>query len=291
MKIGWIGTGVMGVLMAGRLLAARHDLCVFNRTKEKAEPLITGGAEWCASPATVAAHSEIVFSMVGLPTDVETVYLGAEGLLAAEGLCRIVVDMSTSRPSLAKAIAGESERRGKQSLDAPVSGGPMGAKEGKLAIMVGGKKEVFDEVLPLFQQMGSTISHLGGHGAGQQTKMCNQIILAANLLGVCESLLYAAKFGLDQQAVIDIVSKGAANSFVLNSTGPRIVRENYDPLFTVDHFIKDLGIALDEARAEGLAFPGLALAHQLYLAVKAQGGGQLGINALYKALKTLNGDV
>jgi 3-hydroxyisobutyrate dehydrogenase len=289
MKIGWIGTGVMGASMAGHLQKAGHELYVFNRTKGKAKGLLDRGASWCDTPAKVASNSEIVFTIVGFPFDVEEVYLGEAGILAGEVPCQIVVDMTTSRPSLAQEIAAKAGEKGIESLDAPISGGDIGAREGTLAIMVGGKKEAFEKVLPLFQLMGKTISHMGDAGAGQHTKMCNQILVAGNMIGVCESLLYAAKLGLDQRAVIDIIGKGAASSFLINNLGPRIVDGNYDPGFFVEHFIKDMGIALAEAEAVGLSLPGLGLVHQLYVAVKAQGHGRLGTQALYLALKTLNG--
>lgn len=290
MKIGWIGTGVMGASMAGHLQAAGHELYIFNRTRGKAEQLLKNGAKWCESPAEVTANSEIVFTIVALPVDVEEVYMGERGILSVEGPCRIVVDMTTSRPSSAQTIARAAEKRGIDSLDAPVSGGDIGARNATLAIMVGGDKEAFDAVLPLFQFMGQNISYMGGPGAGQHTKMCNQILVAGTMIGVCESLLYAAKVGLDQQSVIDIIGKDAASCWAINNLGPRMVRGNYEPGFFVEHFIKDMGIALQEAAAVSLSLPGLALVHQLYLAVKAQGHGRLGTQALMLALKTLNGD-
>jgi len=289
MKIGWIGTGVMGAAMAGHVQAAGHDLYVFNRTKTKAERLLKGGAHWCESPAEVAASSEIVFTIVAFPADVEEVYLGEGGILSAQGPCRVVVDMTTSRPSLAQMIAEAAAKQRIDSLDAPVSGGDIGARDGTLAIMVGGDKGVFDAVLPLFQLMGKNISYMGGVGAGQHTKMCNQILVAGTMIGTCESLLYGTKAGLDQQSVIDIIGKGAASCWSINNLGPRIVRGNYEPGFIVEHFIKDMGIALQEAAAVGLSLPGLALVHQLYLAVQAQGHGRSGTHALMLALKTLNG--
>jgi 3-hydroxyisobutyrate dehydrogenase len=290
MKIGWIGTGVMGTSMAGHVQAGGNDLFVFNRTKEKAQSLIDKGAEWCDTPAQVAEKAEIVFSIVGFPADVEGVYLGENGVLSVGGACRIVVDMTTSQPSLAEVIAQEAEKKGIASLDAPVSGGDIGAREGALAIMVGGEKATFDEVLPLFQLMGKNIAHMGAAGAGQHTKMCNQVLIAGTMIGVCESLLYAVKQGLDPQEVIDIIGKGAAGSWSINNLGPRIVKGDFDPGFFVEHFIKDMGIALRESEAVGLSLPGLALVHQLYMAVKAMGHGRLGTQALYLALKTLNGD-
>jgi 3-hydroxyisobutyrate dehydrogenase len=290
MKVGWIGTGVMGAPMAGHLQAAKHELYVFNRTKERAKPLIENGAQWCESAAEVTANSEIVFTIVSLPTDVEEVYLGERGILFTEGPCRIVVDMTTSRPSLAKTIAKTAPQRGMESLDAPVSGGDIGARNAALAIMVGGEREAFETVLPLFQLMGQNISYMGGPGAGQHTKMCNQILIAGTMIGVCESLLYAEKVGLDPQSVIDIIGRGAASCWAINNLGPRIVRGDFAPGFFVEHFIKDMGIALQEASALGLSLPGLALVQQLYIAVKAQGHGRSGTQALMYALKALNGN-
>lgn len=291
MRIGWIGTGVMGSSMAGHLQESNHELYVFNRTRAKSEGLLNKGAHCCESPAEVAANSEIVFTIVGLPNDVKEVYLGDRGILTEDGPCAVAVDMTNSNPTLAQTIASESAKRGIESLDVPVSGGDVGAKEANLAIMVGGKKEVFDKVLPLFQLMGKTISYMGGPGAGQHTKMCNQILVAGNMIGVVESLFYADRLGLDQQSVIDIIGKGAASSWLINNLGPRIVNGNYDPGFYVKHFIKDMGIALEEAAAVDLSLPGLALVQQLYIAVKALGHGRSGTQALFLALETLNGDL
>jgi 3-hydroxyisobutyrate dehydrogenase len=289
MHIGWIGTGIMGASMAGHLQSAGHTLSVYNRTREKAEGLIKAGAVWCSSPAEVASGTEIVFTIVGHPKDVEEIYLGRKGILSAEGQSRILVDMTTSRPSLARVIAERAAARGIESLDAPVSGGDVGARNATLAIMVGGEKAAFEKVLPLFQLMGKNIALMGGPGAGQHTKMCNQILVAGTMIGVCESLLYAVKLGLDQQSVMDIIGKGLAGSNLLHTFGPRITRGDFAPGFFVEHFIKDMGIALAETEAVGLSLPGLALVQQLYVAVKAQGHSRSGIQALYLALKSLNG--
>jgi 3-hydroxyisobutyrate dehydrogenase len=236
----------------------------------------------------VAADAEVVFTMVGMPSDVEETYLGPQGILAAEAKCRIVVDMTTSEPALARRIAKAAVKKGVFSLDAPVSGGDVGARNATLAIMVGGDRKIYDEVLPLLQHLGKTIAWMGGPGAGQHTKMCNQILIAGTIIGVCESLLYAEKAGLDMQAVIDIIGKGAASSWSINTLGPRIAQGDFRPGFYVEHFIKDMGIALREAAAMGIALPGLALVHQLYVAVKAQGHGKSGTQALMLALRQLN---
>ena len=289
MKVGWIGTGVMGKPMAGHVQAAGHDLYVYNRTKARAEELLKKGATWCDSPAEVATKSEILFSIVGLPVDVEDTYLGKNGVLSGKGSCRILVDMTTSRPSLAQTIGQEAAKNGMESLDAPVSGGDIGARDATLAIMVGGKKEVFERVFPLFELMGKNISYMGPAGAGQHTKTCNQILVAGTMIGVCESLLYAVKLGLDQQAVIDIIGKGAAGSWAISNLGPRLVRGDFKTGFLVRHFIKDMGIALQESAAVSLSLPGLALVQQLYVAVMAQGHHECTTQALYLALKSLNG--
>ena len=290
MKIGWIGTGVMGASMARHVQKDKHDLYVYNRTRQKAAELLKAGAQWCDSPREVADQAEIVFTIVGFPSDVDSVYSGEEGIFSGEaGVCRIAVDMTTSEPSQAEALAREAEKRGMAFLDAPVSGGDVGAEEGTLAIMAGGDEKAFAEVKPLFELMGKNIAHMGPAGAGQHTKMCNQILIATTMIGTCESLLYAAKAGLDRQAVIDIIGKGAAGSWSINTLGPRIAKEDMDPGFYVEHFIKDMGIALREAAALNLSLPGLALAHQLYVGVQALGHGRSGTQALVRALEALSG--
>lgn len=290
MRIGWIGTGVMGSAMAGHVLKAGYEMNVFNRSQDKAEKLIGKGAHWCSSPADVAGCSEVVFTIVGFPADVESVYLGNQGIFSVKSPCRIVVDMTTSTPSLARMLQQEAAKKGMESLDAPVSGGDIGAREGNLAIMVGGEEKVFEEVRPLLETFGSRIALMGKAGAGQHTKMANQILVAGTMAGVCESLLYAEKQGLDQQEVIDIIGKGAAGSWSINNLGPRIVRGDYESGFFVEHFVKDMGIALQEASRLNLALPGLALVHQLYLGVKSQGHARSATQALMLALKALNGD-
>ena len=289
MKIGWIGTGVMGASMAGHLQKAGHDMSVFTRSKKRAQALLDNGAKWYDSPAEVAANSEIVFSIVGHPEDVQDIFMGKTGLLHPKATCKIIVDMTTSQPSLARIIFDEAAKLGIDSLDAPVSGGDIGAREAKLAIMVGGKREVYDTVLPLFEIMGTNIGYMGEAGSGQHTKMANQILVAGTMIGVCEALLYAHRQGLDMQQVIDIVETGAAGSWSVSNLGPRIVKGNFDPGFLVEHFIKDMGIALKEAEIIGLSLPGLALVQQLYLAVKAQGHTRSGTHALFLALASLNG--
>jgi 3-hydroxyisobutyrate dehydrogenase len=288
-RLGWIGTGVMGSSMAGHLLKAGFTLTVFNRTKSKAQPLLAEGAKWADTPKSVAAASDVVFAIVGFPSDVRDVMLGTDGALAGSKSGNILVDMTTSEPSLAVEIAEAAKQKSVSSVDAPVSGGDVGAKNATLSIMVGGDKDVVESLAPCFQAMGKTIVYQGGPGAGQHTKVVNQVLIATNMIGVCEALLYGYKAGLDLPTVLQSVGSGAAGSWSLNNLGPRIMNNNFDPGFFVEHFIKDMGIALAESRRMGLALPGLALAHQLYVAVKAQGYGRLGTHALELALAKLSG--
>jgi len=287
-KIGWIGTGVMGNSMAGHLLAAGFAVSVYSRTKAKAETLLGKGAGWADSPRALAQQSDVIFAIVGFPSDVREVMLGADGALAGSKAGNVLVDMTTSEPSLAVEIAEAAKAKGVFSVDAPVSGGDIGAKNAALSIMVGGDKQVVDALQPCFGAMGKTIIHQGGPGAGQHTKMVNQILIASNMIGVCEALLYGYKSGLDLETVMKSVSVGAAGSWSLSNLGPRIMANNFDPGFFVEHFIKDMGIALDEAKRMNLALPGLALSNQLYLSLKAQGGGRLGTHALQLALSRMS---
>lgn len=293
-RIGWIGTGVMGHSMAGHLLDAGHALVVFNRSPEKSKPLVDRGATLATTPRQVASQCDIVFTMVGYPSDVRQVILGgggpdATGVIAGLRPGAIVVDMTTSQPSLAIEIDAAIRAAGGQSLDAPVSGGDIGAKAGTLSIMVGGDRATFDRVLPLFESMGKTIVYQGAAGAGQHTKMVNQTLVAASMIGVCEALLYAQHAGLDITTVLRSVTSGAANSWALTNLAPRIVAEDFAPGFYVEHFIKDMRIALDEAARMKIALPGLALVNQLYNAVAAQGHARSGTQALMLALRTLSG--
>jgi 3-hydroxyisobutyrate dehydrogenase len=289
MKVGWIGIGIMGASMCGNLMKAGSPVSLFTRTREKAAALIAGGAAWCPTPRDVAKASDVVFTMVGFPSDVEHVYLAADGILAGSRPGSIVCDMTTSEPSLAKRIHEEARIRGVASLDAPVSGGDVGARDAKLAIMVGGERETFEKVLPLFSRMGETISLMGGPGAGQHTKMANQIVIAGNMIGMVEALLYAQKAGLGVEAMVDIVGKGAASSRVLNNLGRKISKGDFAPGFYIKHFVKDMGIALKEAERMSLSLPGLALVNQLYLSAKALGLENLGTQGLYKVLAAMNG--
>lgn len=288
-KIGWIGTGVMGKSMCQHLMNAGYQATVFNRTPEKCEPLVNNGAKLATSPKEVAENSDIVFMIVGYPQDVREVALGKNGVLEGLRSGGIIVDMTTSEPSLAVEIAAAAQKKGIHSLDAPVSGGDIGARDAKLSIMVGGEKETYDEVMPMFKCMGINIRLMGKAGCGQHTKMVNQILISTNMIGVCEGLIYGYKAGLDLNEVIAAVGAGAAGSWSINNLGPRIVQGNFNPGFMVEHFVKDMGIALDEAKRMKLSLPGLALANQLYVAVMAQGHARLGTHSLMKALESMNG--
>ncbi|MDA0588843.1 MAG: NAD(P)-dependent oxidoreductase [Planctomycetota bacterium] len=288
-KIGWIGTGVMGSSMCGHLIDAGFSATVYTRSKEKASGLIKKGATWADSPKAVAEQSDVVFGIVGFPSDVRAVFLGDDGALAGSKGGNVLVDMTTSDPSLAVEIYEAGKAKGVSSVDAPVSGGDVGAKEARLSIMIGGDADVVEALNPCWNAMGKTIVRQGGAGAGQHTKMVNQTLIATNMIGVCEALLYGHKAGLDLPTVMKSVSTGAAGSWSLSNLGPRIMDNNFDPGFFVEHFIKDMGIALDEGKKMGLSLPGLALAHQLYLALQAQGHGRDGTHALELALASLSG--
>jgi 3-hydroxyisobutyrate dehydrogenase len=287
-RIGWIGTGVMGRWMCQHLLTKGYAATVYNRTKDKAGPLLEAGAAWGETPKAVAERSDVVFAIVGFPNDVREVFLGPKGALSGSRSGSILVDMTTSEPSLAREIYEAAKAKGVASVDAPVSGGDVGAKNAALSIMVGGDADAVEAVRPLLECMGKAIVHQGPAGAGQHTKMVNQVLIATNMIGVCEALLYGYKAGLDLKTVLQSVGGGAAASWSLNNLGPRIIDRNFEPGFFVEHFIKDMGIALDEAKRMNLSLPGLALANQLYLAVKAQGYGRKGTQALMLALEHLS---
>ena len=288
-RVGWIGTGVMGKSMCAHILKAGYNVSVYNRTKEKAKELIDMGAFWCSNPKEVAEKCDILFTIVGFPLDVEEVYLGENGVLKTIKKKSIIVDMTTSEPSLAQRIYKEASQIGVSSLDAPVSGGDVGAKNGTLAIMAGGDKEAYETVLPFFNLMGQNISYMGKEGAGQHTKMSNQILIASTMIGTIESLLYAYKAGNDLNAVIQVIGKGAAGCWSINNLGPRIAKGNFEPGFFIKHFVKDMGIALKEAKLMNLSLPGLALAYQFYMYAMALGLENLGSQGLYKVLAKMNG--
>lgn len=288
-RVGWIGTGVMGKSMVGHLMNAGYTATVYNRTASKAEDLVAKGAKLAATPAEVAANSDVVFVMVGFPSDVREVILGHTGVLTAAKPGMTLIDCTTSEPSLAVEIAAAAAKAGCDAIDAPVSGGDIGARNATLSIMCGGEKAAFERVQPLFSLLGKNISLQGPAGSGQHTKMVNQILIASGMIGMCEGLLYAYKAGLDPLSVIGAVSTGAAGSWSISNLGPRVVKGDFNPGFYVEHFCKDLGIALAEARRMKLSLPGLALANQLYIALDAQGGGKKGTQALFLALEALSG--
>lgn len=287
--IGWVGIGVMGRSMCGHLLAAGHTVRVHTRTKASAERVLAAGAVWCERPGDVAQGVECVFTIVGYPADVRAVYLGPGGLVEQAAPGTVLVDMTTSEPALAAEIHAAAAGRGVSVLDAPVSGGDLGARDASLAIMVGGDEAAFERVRALFDIMGKNVRLMGGPGAGQHTKMSNQILIAGTMIGVVESLLYAERSGLGMDAVIDVIGSGAAASWSINNLGRRIAKNDFDPGFFIKHFVKDMGIALAEARRMRIALPGLALVEQLYVAATAQGLENMGTQGLYLALKSVNG--
>jgi 3-hydroxyisobutyrate dehydrogenase len=288
-RIGWIGAGVMGRSMCGHLLDAGFAVTVHNRTREKAQPLVDRGAAWADSPKAVAQASGVVFTIVGYPADVRSVILGPDGVLAGCRSGNTIVDMTTSEPSLAVEIAEAAARIGVHAVDAPVSGGDVGAREARLSIMIGGDADVVAALEPCWRAMGKTIVRQGGPGAGQHAKMVNQVLIASGMVGVCEALLYGYKAGLDLDTVLESVASGAAGSWSLSNLGPRIIANRFEPGFFVEHFIKDMGIALAESKRMGLSMPGLALAHQLYLSVAAGGHARDGTHALELAMASMSG--
>lgn len=288
-RVGWLGTGVMGASMVGHLIQAGYSATVYSRTKAKAEGVLAQGAQWAETPKQVAENSDIIFGIVGFPADVREVFLGSEGALAGSKPGNILIDMTTSEPSLAEEIYHTAKVKGVHAVDAPVSGGDIGAKNAALSIMVGGDKEIVEALQPAFACMGKTIVHQGAAGAGQHTKAVNQVLIATNMIGVCEALLYGYKAGLDLPTVLKSVGSGAAGSWALSNLGPRIMDNNFDPGFFVEHFIKDMGIALAEAKRMQISLPGLALSSQLYASVQALGYGRHGTHALELALAQMSG--
>ncbi len=283
-RIGWIGTGVMGSPMAGHLIDAGYQVDVFNRTRERAAGLIEQGARWRDSPSEIAAEADVVFTMIGYPADLRQIVLGDGRLLEAMRPGSLLIDMTTSEPSLAVEIHAAAKAGQIESLDAPVSGGDIGARNATLVIMVGGDASAFERARPLFEVLGKTITHSGEAGAGQHTKMMNQIAIASGMIGLCEALLYAHRAGLDVERALDTIKGGAAGSWSLSNYGPRILSGDFAPGFRIEHFIKDLGIALAESRRMNLSLPGTALAEQLYIAARAQGLGLEGTHALALAM-------
>ncbi|MBI1872761.1 MAG: NAD(P)-dependent oxidoreductase [Acidobacteria bacterium] len=287
-RVGWVGTGVMGLSMCGHVLSKGYPVTVHSRTRTKAQPLVDRGATWAATPREVAAASDIVVTIVGFPPDVRQVYLGEHGVIAGLRAGTIAIDMTTTEPRLAQQIYEQAQSRRAHSVDAPVSGGDVGARNATLSIMVGGDAAAVEACRPLLEAMGKSIVHVGGPGAGQHTKLCNQIVIAGTMIGVCESLLYGYKAGLDLETMLGAIRGGAAGCWTLDNLAPRVLKRNFDPGFFVEHFIKDMSIALDEARRMNLSLPGLALVHQLYMAVQANGYGKRGTHALMLALEQLS---
>ncbi|WP_269085306.1 NAD(P)-dependent oxidoreductase [Peribacillus muralis] len=280
--IGFIGLGVMGKSMARNLLKAGYKVNVYTRTKEKADELLSEGAEWSAAPKDIARTANVILTMVGYPTDVEEIYLGENGLIENGREGTFLIDMTTSTPTLAMRIAEEAKKKGMEALDAPVSGGDIGARDAKLTIMVGGDRDAFEANRGIFEIMGSNVVHQGPPGSGQHTKMCNQIAIASNMIGVTEAISYAKKAGLDPDRVLQSISSGAAGSWSLSNLVPRMVKGDFEPGFYIKHFIKDMKIALDEAEKMGMDAPGLSLSKSLYEDLAEAGEGNSGTQALYK---------
>ncbi|MFZ3589520.1 NAD(P)-dependent oxidoreductase [Bacillus sp. DJP31] len=281
-KIGFIGTGVMGKSMATHLIKGGYEVHIFTRTKGKAIDLLDIGAIWCEQPSDLARSCDVLITMVGYPADVEEIYFGEHGLLNNARLGACLIDMTTSSPSLAGRIYDMAKGKGLYALDAPVSGGDIGAKDATLTIMVGGDLDAFEQVRPILSLLGKNINLQGSAGAGQHTKMCNQIAIASNMVGVCEALAYAKKSGLDPFTVLASISAGAAGSWSLSNLAPRIIQENFEPGFYIKHFIKDMKIALEEAEKMDLFVPGLSLAKKLYEQLSDLGEDNSGTQALYK---------
>lgn len=279
-NIAFIGTGVMGQGMIKNFLKAGHTVHLYTRTKERALPLVELGATWYDTAQAAAEQGDVIFTVVGYPKDVEEVYFGEHGIFKAAQQGKIVVDMTTSQPALAKKIADAAQAFGMEALDAPVSGGDIGAQNGTLSIMVGGSKQAFEKVTPLFEVIGQNIVLQGEAGAGQHTKMCNQIAIATNMIGVCEALAYGKKAGLDMERVLQSIATGAAGSWSLSNLAPRMLQGDKEPGFYIMHMIKDMGIALDEAARMELKLPGLAMAKAMYDELSAKGYDQNGTQAL-----------
>ncbi|UOQ49152.1 NAD(P)-dependent oxidoreductase [Gracilibacillus caseinilyticus] len=286
--IGFIGTGVMGKSMATHLLEADFDLHIFTRTQEKAQSLLDQGAVWEDTVSSLAQKADIIITMVSYPKDVESIYLKANGIIANAKPGTYLIDMTTSDPLLAEQIDKKAKEKGLHSLDAPVSGGDVGAKNAKLTIMVGGDKADFEEILPVFEKMGENIVLQGPAGAGQHTKMANQITIASNMIGVSEAIMYAKKAGLDPVRVLKSILTGAAGSWSLTNLAPRMIKGDSDPGFYIKHFIKDMTIALKNAQEMELKTPGLSLSLELYQELADKGLEDRGTQAL---IKWFEGDI
>ncbi|MCA1785176.1 MAG: NAD(P)-dependent oxidoreductase [Desulfobacteraceae bacterium] len=281
-RIGFIGLGVMGHSMAGHILDKGYDLCLYTRTRSRADDLVAKGAVWAPSVADLAAQSDVVVSIVGYPADVKEIFLGPGGILENAKAGTLAIDMTTSDPALARTLYMEGQKKEIHVLDAPVSGGDLGARNATLSIMAGGEESVFKMAVPLLEVMGKNIVYQGPAGSGQHTKMANQIAIAASMVAVCEALAYSVRAGLDPETVLACIGQGAAGSWTLNTLGPRMLNQDFAPGFFVKHFIKDMTIAADSARSLGLETPGLDLAKKLYHKLAEQGCENDGTQALYK---------
>ena len=279
--VAFVGTGVMGSSMAGHLLDAGYRLVVFNRTRSRAEPLIERGADWAETAGEAASGADVVVTMVGYPVDVEDVYLGGDGIIHSAPSTAVLIDMTTSSPALAERIASAAAVRGIDALDAPVSGGDIGARRATLTIMVGGSEEAFSAIEPLLRVMGSNVVRQGEAGAGQHTKMANQVAIAGSMLATIESLAYAEHAGLNPRSVLRSIGAGSAASWSLDNLAPRILDGDFAPGFYVKHFVKDMRIALESASQMGLVLPGLSAAKRLYEVLECHGGSELGTQALW----------
>lgn len=283
--IGFIGAGVMGGSIVKHLLKAGYEVAVYTRTKSKAEPLIELGATWASTPAMAAQEKDIVFTMVGFPSDVEQVYFGKDCIFQSIKEGAIVIDMTTSEPTLAKKIYDHAKNLQIDSLDAPVSGGDIGAQNGTLSIMIGGDEKIFNTVKPILSIFGTNLVYQGAAGAGQHTKMCNQIVVTGTMIGVCESIAYGLKAGLEIENVLKSISSGAAGSWALSNLGPKIIQKDLAPGFFIKHFVKDMKIAILEAEKMNLSLPGLNLVKDIYEQLIESGYGENGTQALIKFYK------
>lgn len=280
-RIGWVGTGIMGSSMAGHLLRSGYSVRVHSRTKAKAQPLLDAGATWASTPEEAAAGAHVVCSNVGLPDEVDAVYFGSGGILRSAQAGQTLIDFGTSPPTLSERIAAAASRVGASAIDAPVSGGDIGARNATLSIMVGGSADAVSRAMPLFSRLGKTVVRQGEAGAGQRTKIVNQILVAANTLGMCEALHFAARSGLDAQRVLEAVGGGAAASWSIQVLAPRVLKGDFDPGFIVEHLVKDLRIARDDARSFGEHMPMVELCLARYEALVAAGHGRKGTQGLY----------
>lgn len=281
-RIGFIGTGVMGASVVKHLMEAGHEVTVYTRTKSKAQSLIDKGAKWAETPATASVEQDIIFTMVGYPQDVREVYLGEHGILQTAKSGAVVVDMTTSEPSLAREIYEKALEKNIHSLDAPVSGGDIGAQNGTLSIMIGGDPAIYTDLAPIFALFGQNVVYHGAAGSGQHAKMCNQIVIASGMIGICESMAYGLKAGLSMEDVLKSITSGAAGSWGLSNLAPRMLQDDLEPGFYIKHIIKDMGIALAEAEKMSLQLPGLQLAKDMYEQLQMLGYGEKGTQALIK---------